>query len=398
MRNVFIGSTVRCGGSLLARLFDHHPAVGAYPFELHLPMDEALHPSLARRGEKDQVQNHPSLRDDMTPDEVARAIGLDPDPRRCLVGQHFRGGRMRGKARDLEIRADFDHTRFMARFRDGVEKDRGLAAVYGSLHRALFETWDGGEHGGRLEAVVYHRANGLFADVGRFLAEFEGSRLVVPIRDLAGCLASEKRKVLSQLTSGRVARGWRPSDRWVRYATGRFAEATIVNWGVVLSRAALLKERFGDRVLLYRFEDLVRDPEPIMRRLAQALELDFEPGLLEPTNAGHPWAGNSMFGPRRGISAERAHAHDLLNETERELVARHAGPVLEYLQGRPPGLLDFDGLDRGALFDYELQARYFDDREKTALHLATMYERWRFRPASRWLRDLFRLRPQRTFL
>ena len=30
MRNVFIGSTVRCGGSLLARLFDHMPSFIAW--------------------------------------------------------------------------------------------------------------------------------------------------------------------------------------------------------------------------------------------------------------------------------------------------------------------------------------------------------------------------------
>lgn len=34
MINIFIGPTVRSGGSLLNRLFDHHPDVAAYPFEL----------------------------------------------------------------------------------------------------------------------------------------------------------------------------------------------------------------------------------------------------------------------------------------------------------------------------------------------------------------------------
>lgn len=398
MRDIFIGSTVRCGGSLLARLFDHHPQVGAYPFELHLPMDAALHPSLARRGEKDQVQNHPCLRDDMTPDEIARAVGLDPEPRRCLVGAHFRKGRLHAKSRHLELGADFDHGAFLERFRGAVEKDRSLAGVYAALHRALFTTWDGGAHGGTLEFAAYHRANGLFADIGRFLDEFEGSVFVNPVRNLRGCLISEKRKVLSQLVSGRVARGWRPSDRWVPYASGRFAEATLVNWLVTLTRSVLLKERLGDRVLVYRFEDLTDHPEQTIRTLAAAIGLPFHEILLRPTNAGHDWAGNSMFGRQEGINRELGHARDLLNPTEEALVDEYAAPILEYLEGCGPGLLDWSGLDRKALFDYDRQVRFFDDRDKTALYFASLYERWRFPSVGERLREILRGRPRRIFL
>lgn len=398
MRNVFIGSTVRCGGSLLARLFDHHPQVGAYPFELHLPMDDALHPSLAARGEKDQVQNHPTLRPDMTSDDIARAVGLHPDPRRCLVGAHFRGGKLRAKSRHLDLDADFDHPAFLVRFREGVEKDRSLAGVYDALHRALFTTWDGGAHGGSLDFAVYHRANGLFADIGRFLEVFPGSTFVNPVRHLRGCLTSEKRKVLSQLVSGRVARGWRPSDRWVPMATGRFAEATIVNWLVTFTRTVLLKERYGDRVVVYRFEDLVSRPEETMARVADAVGVPHHPSLESPTNAGHPWAGNSMFGRQEGVNRAMAGSRDLLNRTEETLLEEYAGPLLAWLDDCDGGLLDFDGLDRKHLFDYAHQARFFDDREKTALHFATLYERWRFRSASQWLREAWRGRPRRIFL
>ncbi len=398
MRNVFIGSTVRCGGSLLARLFDHHPQVAAYPFELHLPMDPALHPSLARRGEKDQVQSHPVIDDAMGPDEIAAAIGLDPRPRRCLVGAHFRKGRLEAKSRHMDVRADFDHELFLRRFREGVEKDRSLSGVYDSLHRALFTTWDDGAHGGTLDFAVYHRANGLFADIGRFLEEFEGSVFVCPVRHLRGCLASEKRKVLSQLFSGRVARGWRPSDRWVPYATGRFAEATIVNWLVTLTRAVLLKERFGDRVLIYRFEDLTARPEDLLRQITDAIGLPFEEGLLQPTNAGQPWAGNSMFGRQEGLNREMGRSRPLLNDTEEGLVERYAAPVLAHLEAVEGGLMDFSGLDRAGLFDYDLQSRYFDDREKTALYFATLYERWRFRSASQLAREVWSRRPRRIFL
>ena len=58
MKNIFIGPSVRNGGSLINRLFDHHPDVGAYPMELLLPMDSSLHPTLAERGQKKNIQNY----------------------------------------------------------------------------------------------------------------------------------------------------------------------------------------------------------------------------------------------------------------------------------------------------------------------------------------------------
>ena len=148
--------------------------------------------------------------------------------------------------------AAFVHPLFLTRFRAAVEKERSLAGVYDALFRELFASWDGGLHGGSLEFAVAHRANGLLADVERFLSEFAGSALIVPVRSLRGCLASEKRKVLSQLATGRVARGWRPSDRWLRHVSGRFSEHTIVSWLAAMTRAVILKERLGERVVVLR--------------------------------------------------------------------------------------------------------------------------------------------------
>ncbi len=392
MRHVFIGSTVRSGGSLLARLFDHHPAIGAYPFELHLPMDEALHPSLAARGEKNHVQNYPTLSPSMTPAEVTRRILLDDDPTRCLVGSHFSAGRLRAKSRHLEIEAEFDHAAFLADVRRDVAADRSLANVYGAMHRAFFRRWDRGAHGGSLEVVAYHRANGLLADVARFLAEFDGV-FVQPVRSIQACLLSEKRKILSQLSAG----GPSFSDRRVKNLYGRFVENTIVNWLVTFTRSVVLKERLGDRCLVFRFEELARSPAPLLRAIAGAAGVPWDDALLVPTNAGRPWAGNSMFGRTDGIDAEHAAPKDLLNRTEEELLERLAAPITAWLDGST-GLLDYSGLDRAALFDYEHQTRYYADREKTALYFASLYERWRYRSLARSARQWFQKRPKPYFL
>lgn len=394
MIDVFIGSTVRSGGSLLARLFDHHPDVASYPFELHLPMDPALHPSLSRRGEKNHVQNHPAFSPSLSPNEWVAKTLLSEDPARCLYGQHFLGGRLNAKSRDLDISARFDHPTFLARAKQGFADSRGIGDVYGAMHKALFETWDDGAHGGRMRFAVYHRANGLFADVGRFLDEFEGAFFIQPVRSLEACLASEKRKVVSQLVSGQVTRGLQVPDRMVRRFSGRFVENTICNWLVVMTRAVVLKERLGARYVLLRMEDLVRRPADLMRELAERIGLDYDDSLARPTNAGHPWAGNSMFGRTDGVDASKADAKVKPSKAEAALIERHAGDLSRWLE-QQTGLFDVDRLDRGALFDYELQRRYLDDREKTALHLATLYERWRYRPP---LRELLQRKPRPYFL
>lgn len=393
MIHLFIGSTVRSGGSLLARLLDHHPDVGSYPFELHFPMDPALHPSLAARGERNHVQDLPRLTPGMSADDVLRALLLDPDPRRCLVGSHFAGGRLHGKSRGLEIESRFDHAAFLADVRTAaLAPERDLRSVYDAMHRAFFARWDGGAHRGTLQFVAYHRANGLLADVPRFLATFQGSAFIQPVRSPRACLLSEKRKVLSQW-----AGGMRLPDRLLKRCTGPFVEQTLVNWLVTFTRSVVLQERLGDRHVVLRYEELVRQPEPTMREVAARVGLPYHATLLRPTNAGVDWAGNSMFGGTAGIDATRAEPRDLLNRMERDLIERLAGPIERWLATAGP-FPDYRDLDRKLLFDYDRQTHWFDDREKTALHLATLYERWRHRPLGRRLAQALRGDPRPWFL
>ena len=61
-------------------------------------------------------------------------------------------------------------------------------------------------------------------------------------------------------------------------------------------------------VIRMRFEDLVMAPEASMRRLAVQLGIDWNPGLLEPTEFGAAHAPNSSFARRGGtIHGEAAH-------------------------------------------------------------------------------------------
>jgi hypothetical protein len=54
-----------------------------------------------------------------------------------------------------------------------------------------------------------------------------------------------------------------------------------------------------------RYEDLVTEPELWMRRVADFLNIKFDPILLQPTVMGRSWSGNSSFGQSfSGISTD----------------------------------------------------------------------------------------------
>jgi len=399
MINIFIGPTVRSGGSLLARLFDHHPDIASYPFELILPMDDALHPSLQTRGQKLNVQNYPSIGKDMGADAIMSKVLLSRNQEACLVGSHFRNGKLRAKTSYLDVNASYDHERFIEDFEDYLGNSKKIGDIYNSIHRAFFKNWDEGRHSGTMKYVVYHSGNGLLADITFFLKEFEGGFFVQPIRSIYGCLASEKKKVVRQLIGrGRIGRRISIPDRWLKLYYGRYFEHILINWLITFTRSVILKERLGERYIIYRHEDLVRNPELMMKKISEKIGLDFHDSLLTLTVAGHSWAGNSMFGRQAGINPELAEVRDVFNKTENELIDEYCGYINQYLGEYENGLVDFDSSDRSKLFDYDIQERYYGDREKTALYFASLYERWKYDSIWAQIKGAVKERPKTYFL
>ena len=52
-------------------------------------------------------------------------------------------------------------------------------------------------------------------------------------------------------------------------------------WGRRMRRVASASRELADRLAMVRYEDLVKDPEPELRRLCAFLDLSFEAGMLE---------------------------------------------------------------------------------------------------------------------
>jgi len=250
-----------------------------------------------------------------------------------------------------------------------------------------------------MEYVANHSGNGLMADIEKNLHEFQDSYFIQPIRDVRGYLSSEKKKVIRQLMGrGFIGRHVDLPDWVLKRYYGRFFETTLVNWLITLTRSVILKERIGDKYIVYRHEDLVNDTESIMNSIANSIGLEFNDTLLTPTVAHVDWQGNSMYGKQTGINPNLAKVRDVFNSVEVELINKYCGKIIDYMSNLDIGLVDYSGLDRSILLDYDMQQQYYDDRNKTALYFSSMYERWAYRSVLSDTVSSFKMKPKTYFL
>jgi hypothetical protein len=113
---------------------------------------------------------------------------------------------------------------------------------------------------------------------------------------------------------------------WYASARRHRTHYSILNEAVELwcrSTTAAMEafERFGNRVLIIRYEQLVLETEATMRGVAEAVGIAMSPTLLAPTFNGRPIRANSADPVARyGILAERTDAYR--DQLDAETVAR----------------------------------------------------------------------------
>lgn len=105
---------------------------------------------------------------------------------------------------------------------------------------------------------------------------------------------------------GRLISIVRDPCTWVVSALGHNRDhypdvATAIGiWNDSTQGIIAAKRRYGPRVEIVRFEDLLGDTERTMRRVAAAVGIDFLPGLLVPTFNGMTVGANTHFAGGRG--------------------------------------------------------------------------------------------------
>jgi Sulfotransferase family len=270
---VLISQVQRSGGTLLLQLLDCHPECHVDPYELKIG-----HP---------KKHNWPPL-------DLQR-------PDRWFETLYFRGTVERLRRTERTRRPESGRSVFPYLFSPRLQKQVFDAHAPGATNErevldayftSYFNAWldNHNLYTGRKRAVVGFTPRLAMdpANLERYFAAYPEGTLISIVRDPRAWYESAAKHMPEHYLEIESALGlWNAS-----------ADATLA-----------AAERHGDRVLVLIYEQLVRAPEPTMRRVADRIGIGWAPSLLEPTFNGRPVRANSSDQVAgEGILAERAEA------------------------------------------------------------------------------------------
>jgi hypothetical protein len=94
-------------------------------------------------------------------------------------------------------------------------------------------------------------------------------------------------------------------------------EIALQQWKASTQSAIRNKQKFGERVCIIKFEDLIHDPGSVMHYLAEFLKIEFDPILLTPTfNKSAIRANTSFKEEKTGIVKSTLARHETLSAAE----------------------------------------------------------------------------------
>jgi hypothetical protein len=121
----------------------------------------------------------------------------------------------------------------------------------------------------------------------------------------------------------RDPKNWYPSAARHRPHVYADIEEALDLWQKSARSMLWNKERYGDRVCILTFEDLVGKTESVMRYLADLLKISFDDGLLMPTFNKFPIKANTSFDAQQhGIIDSTLNRHKSLTPQELEIIDR----------------------------------------------------------------------------
>jgi LPS sulfotransferase NodH len=284
---VLISQVQRSGGTLLAQLLDGHPECHVDPYELKI--------------------GHPKKHD-------WPALDLDR-PERWFETLYFRGMSERLRRTERTRRPEIGRSAFPFLFLP-------------RLQRALFErcvaAWRPGSEREVLDCyfTAYFNAwlddQSLYARPKRAVVGFT-PRLAMAAENVERFFAAYPDGLLISIV--REPRAWYASA--LKHMPEHYgdAEAALALWRRSAEAGLAARERYGSRVLLLTYEQLVLEPEATMASVAERIGVAMRPELLTPTFNGMPIRANSSGAVDRvGILPERV--RPLENALSPQLAAR----------------------------------------------------------------------------
>jgi hypothetical protein len=296
---VLVSQIQRSGGTLLSRLFDGHPACHAHPYELKI-------------GHK---ARWPKLELD-APESWFAALYEQK------VGQHLVSGWSKPGLKETEV--DVFPFLFLPRLQkqlfdaciaEGpVERQRDVLDAY---FTAYFNAWVDNQnlYSGpkKLVTAFTPRTNLDPKSLKRFFRDYPDGWLVTIVREPRAWYASASRHRTEY----------------------HDLDAALELWRASATAAIEARERYGDRVVVLTYEELVKDTDGTMRKLAERFDIAWDPVLLVPTFNGRPVRANSSDPVQSyGVLQKRAEAwRDVLDPEAVARVEELAGDLYEQARG-----------------------------------------------------------------
>jgi Sulfotransferase family len=277
---VLVSQVQRSGGSLLSQLFDGHPECHAHPHEICIgkPMkwDWPLLDLAAPEGW------FSTLYEPLVSEWVESGYVKDQTARRRAGGEH--------DVLPFVFSVRLQRAIFQACVAgQSIEKERDVLDCYLTSY---FNAWLDNQnlYSGPKKVVTGFtpRLAIELRRVERFFSAYPDGKLISIVRDPRGWYASAFRH--------------RKYYRGIEEAVGLWKRST--------SAAIDARARFGPRVIILTYEELVDDPEATVGSIAGRIGITMTPELLVPTFNGLPIGPNSSdVVVRSGIVPERASAY-----------------------------------------------------------------------------------------
>ena len=280
-----ISQVQRSGGTLLSQLFDGHPELHAHPHELKI--------------------GYPTK-------YTWPKLDLKDDPSRWLetlfeysVLSHFKKGYKKEKKRDDAFLFLFLPSVQREIFLDyaGSIDSLTLRDVFDGYMTSYFGAWLNNQNSSGHKKFITAFTARLAMRKGNmesFFGVYPDGRLISLIRDPKNWYPSairHKPRVCKDIREG--------VDLWKKGA-----QAMI--WNI---------ERYGDRVCIITFEDLITKTKSVMRYMAEFLEIKFNDILSIPTFNKYPIRANTSFeAEQNGIIDSTLNRYKTLTEEELEFI------------------------------------------------------------------------------
>jgi len=282
---VLISQVQRSGGSLLSQLFDGHPELHAHPHELKIGYPKKY----------------------MWP-----KIDLNEHPQRWLemlfedkVIEHFKGGYRKERKQDEVFPFIFMpsvQSRIFLKYLSSIES-KTLRDVFDAYMTSYFGAWINNQnrYGQKKYVTAFTPRLAMIEDnMESFFEVYPDGRLLSVVRD---------------------PKNWYPSA--VRHRSDVYGDIrkSIDLWKTSTEAALRNKEKYGERVCIVRFEDLVSKTEDVMFYMADFLKINFDDILLVPTFNKCPIRANTSFNTEQhGIVASTLSRYKMLSEEELKII------------------------------------------------------------------------------